>query len=277
MLCCRSGYSGLNQLVFGSQQLWGAGLSVALGTVLARVAAALRVFPEATSRCLLRDHLPAIKHQLFICSPLYIDRERSCPGAKPPCLPRVSHPHQSTVAGTQEFDRPWLHSQGCLWSHPYRSHPWHILIQLLQVLPGLRTMYISIWYFYWYPQKVLVICINNCLELHCSWKIQLFGFFHSREMRKDHALAMELDKVKLGSLLPSSLSKELEKKYLDSEEVRKVQSLLFFPSLLPHDFSEKLWLVLHTHFFTSEPHTLHTLPGRSKSFCLALGNRSPFC
>lgn len=68
----------------------------------------------------------------------------------------------------------------------------------------------------------------------------MFGFFHSREMRKDHALAMELDKVKLGSLLPSSLSKELEKKYLDSEEVRKVQSLLFFPSLLPHDFSEKL-------------------------------------
>lgn len=59
-------------------------------------------------------------------------------------------------------------------------------------------------------------------------------------MRKDHALAMELDKVKLGSLLPSSLSKELEKKYLDSEEVRKVQSLLFFPSMLPHDFSEKL-------------------------------------
>lgn len=39
-------------------------------------------------------------------------------------------------------------------------------------------------------------------------------------MRKDHALAEELEKVKLGSLLPSSLSKELEKKYLDSEEVR---------------------------------------------------------
>lgn len=44
--------------------------------------------------------------------------------------------------------------------------------------------------------------------------------FHSRDMRKDHALAEELEKVKLGSLLPSSLSKELEKKYLDSEEVR---------------------------------------------------------
>lgn len=39
-------------------------------------------------------------------------------------------------------------------------------------------------------------------------------------MRKDHVLAEELEKVKLGSLLPSSLSKELEKKYLDSEEVR---------------------------------------------------------
>lgn len=59
-------------------------------------------------------------------------------------------------------------------------------------------------------------------------------------MRKDHALAMELDKVKLGSLLPSSLSKELENKYLDSEEVRKIQTLLFFPSLLPYDSSEKL-------------------------------------
>lgn len=44
--------------------------------------------------------------------------------------------------------------------------------------------------------------------------------FHSRDMRKDHVLAEELEKVKLGSLLPSSLSKELEKKYLDSEEVR---------------------------------------------------------
>ncbi|NXQ71390.1 TNAP2 protein, partial [Quiscalus mexicanus] len=43
--------------------------------------------------------------------------------------------------------------------------------------------------------------------------------FYPKDMRKDHALAMELDKVKLGSLLPSSLSKELENKYLDSEEV----------------------------------------------------------
>lgn len=88
---------------------------------------------------------------------------------------------------------------------------------------------------------------------------------------------MELDKVKLGSLLPSSLSKELENKYLDSEEVRKVQSLFFFPSLLSYDSSEKLWLVLHTHFFTSEP---HTLPGRTKGFCFFfffLENRSPFC
>lgn len=51
---------------------------------------------------------------------------------------------------------------------------------------------------------------------------------------------MELDKVKLGSLLPSGLSKELENKYLDSEEVRKVQPLLIFLSLLPYDSSEKL-------------------------------------
>ncbi|KAI1237578.1 hypothetical protein IHE44_0013658 [Lamprotornis superbus] len=42
--------------------------------------------------------------------------------------------------------------------------------------------------------------------------------FYPKDMRKDHDLAMELDKVKLGSLLPSSLSKELENKYLDSEE-----------------------------------------------------------
>ncbi|NXI03359.1 TNAP2 protein, partial [Pachycephala philippinensis] len=49
--------------------------------------------------------------------------------------------------------------------------------------------------------------------------------FYPKEMRKDHALAMELDKVKLGSLLPSSLSKELEKKYLDSEEVTVKTSL----------------------------------------------------
>ncbi|KAF4800941.1 TNF alpha induced protein 2 [Turdus rufiventris] len=49
--------------------------------------------------------------------------------------------------------------------------------------------------------------------------------FYPKDMRKDHALAMELDKVKLGSLLPSSLSKELENKYLDSEEVTVKNSL----------------------------------------------------
>ncbi|XP_041332307.1 tumor necrosis factor alpha-induced protein 2 [Pyrgilauda ruficollis] len=49
--------------------------------------------------------------------------------------------------------------------------------------------------------------------------------FYPKDMRKDHALAMELDKVKLGSLLPSNLSKELENKYLDSEEVTVKNSL----------------------------------------------------
>ncbi|NXX29999.1 TNAP2 protein, partial [Nicator chloris] len=49
--------------------------------------------------------------------------------------------------------------------------------------------------------------------------------FYPKDMRKDHALAMELDKVKLGSLLPSSLSKELENKYLYSEEVTVKNSL----------------------------------------------------
>ncbi|XP_039924616.1 tumor necrosis factor alpha-induced protein 2-like [Hirundo rustica] len=49
--------------------------------------------------------------------------------------------------------------------------------------------------------------------------------FYPKDMRKDHVLAMELDKVKLGSLLPSSLSKELENKYLDSEEVTVKNSL----------------------------------------------------
>ncbi|KFO87012.1 Tumor necrosis factor alpha-induced protein 2, partial [Buceros rhinoceros silvestris] len=51
----------------------------------------------------------------------------------------------------------------------------------------------------------------------------LLSWVHSiylKYMRKDPVLAKELEKVKLGSLLPSSLSKELEKKYLDSEEVR---------------------------------------------------------
>ncbi|KAM9557085.1 tumor necrosis factor alpha-induced protein 2 [Guaruba guarouba] len=42
--------------------------------------------------------------------------------------------------------------------------------------------------------------------------------FYPKDMRKDHVLAEELEKVKLGSLLPSSLSKELEKKYLEREE-----------------------------------------------------------
>ncbi|XP_010130017.1 PREDICTED: tumor necrosis factor alpha-induced protein 2-like, partial [Buceros rhinoceros silvestris] len=49
----------------------------------------------------------------------------------------------------------------------------------------------------------------------------LLSWVHSiylKYMRKDPVLAKELEKVKLGSLLPSSLSKELEKKYLDSEE-----------------------------------------------------------
>ncbi|NWR61196.1 TNAP2 protein, partial [Bucorvus abyssinicus] len=49
----------------------------------------------------------------------------------------------------------------------------------------------------------------------------LLSWVHSiylKHMRKDPVLAEELEKVKLGSLLPSSLSKELEKKYLDSEE-----------------------------------------------------------
>lgn len=50
--------------------------------------------------------------------------------------------------------------------------------------------------------------------------------FHSRDMRKDCVLAEELEKLELGSLLPLSLSKELEKKYLESEEVR----ICSFPS-----------------------------------------------
>ncbi|NXC27331.1 TNAP2 protein, partial [Campylorhamphus procurvoides] len=53
------------------------------------------------------------------------------------------------------------------------------------------------------------------IYLLLSWVHNIYP----KDMRKDPALAKELDKVKLGSLLPSSLSKELEKKYLDSEEV----------------------------------------------------------
>ncbi|XP_010116754.1 PREDICTED: tumor necrosis factor alpha-induced protein 2-like, partial [Chlamydotis macqueenii] len=49
--------------------------------------------------------------------------------------------------------------------------------------------------------------------------------FYPKDMRKDHALAEELEKVKLGSLLPTNLSKELETKYLDSEEATIKNSL----------------------------------------------------
>lgn len=41
---------------------------------------------------------------------------------------------------------------------------------------------------------------------------------YPKDMRKDRVLAEELEKLELGSLLPLSLSKELEKKYLESEE-----------------------------------------------------------
>ncbi|NXC43186.1 TNAP2 protein, partial [Penelope pileata] len=41
---------------------------------------------------------------------------------------------------------------------------------------------------------------------------------YPKDMRKDRVLAEELEKVQLGSLLPSNLSKELENKYLESEE-----------------------------------------------------------
>ncbi|XP_072194066.1 tumor necrosis factor alpha-induced protein 2 [Excalfactoria chinensis] len=43
-------------------------------------------------------------------------------------------------------------------------------------------------------------------------------YIYPKDMRKDHVLAEELEKLELGSLLPLSLSKELEKKYLQSEE-----------------------------------------------------------
>ncbi|NXI63141.1 TNAP2 protein, partial [Anseranas semipalmata] len=48
---------------------------------------------------------------------------------------------------------------------------------------------------------------------------------YPKDMRKDRVLAEELEKVKLGSLLPSSLSEELEKKYLESEEATIKNSL----------------------------------------------------
>ncbi|XP_061854750.1 tumor necrosis factor alpha-induced protein 2 isoform X2 [Colius striatus] len=54
-----------------------------------------------------------------------------------------------------------------------------------------------------------------------SWVHNLYP----KDMRKDQLLAEELEKVKLGSLLPSSLSKELEKKYLESEEATVKNSL----------------------------------------------------
>ncbi|NXX83717.1 TNAP2 protein, partial [Urocolius indicus] len=54
------------------------------------------------------------------------------------------------------------------------------------------------------------------IYLLLSWVHNLYP----KDMRKDQLLAEELEKVQLGSLLPSSLSKELEKKYLESEEVR---------------------------------------------------------
>ncbi|KFP87333.1 Tumor necrosis factor alpha-induced protein 2, partial [Acanthisitta chloris] len=59
------------------------------------------------------------------------------------------------------------------------------------------------------------------IYLLLSWVHNLYP----EDMRKDRALAEELDKVKLGSLLPSSLSKELEQRYLDSEEVTVKKSL----------------------------------------------------
>ncbi|NXH15377.1 TNAP2 protein, partial [Bucco capensis] len=59
------------------------------------------------------------------------------------------------------------------------------------------------------------------IYLLLSWVHNIYP----KDMRKDHVLAEELEKVKLGSLLPTSLSKELEKKYLDSEEATIKTSL----------------------------------------------------
>ncbi|NXN32381.1 TNAP2 protein, partial [Nycticryphes semicollaris] len=71
---------------------------------------------------------------------------------------------------------------------------------------------------------------NKTAECHLEDKdiYLLLSWVHNiypKDMRKDHALAEELEKVKLGSLLPSSLSKKLEKKYLDSEEATVKNSL----------------------------------------------------
>uniref|UniRef100_A0A8B9S6W2 TNF alpha induced protein 2 n=1 Tax=Apteryx owenii TaxID=8824 RepID=A0A8B9S6W2_APTOW len=52
------------------------------------------------------------------------------------------------------------------------------------------------------------------IYLLLSWVHNIYP----NDIRKDRVLAKELEKVKLGSLLPSSLIKELEKKYLGSEE-----------------------------------------------------------
>ncbi|NWX82950.1 TNAP2 protein, partial [Nothoprocta ornata] len=52
------------------------------------------------------------------------------------------------------------------------------------------------------------------IYLLLSWVHNIYP----NDIRKDRVLAEELGKVKLGSLLPSSLIKELEKKYLGSEE-----------------------------------------------------------
>ncbi|XP_008941539.1 PREDICTED: tumor necrosis factor alpha-induced protein 2-like, partial [Merops nubicus] len=59
------------------------------------------------------------------------------------------------------------------------------------------------------------------IYLLLSWVHNIY----TKDMRKDPVLAEELEKLKLGSLLPSSLSKELEKKYLDSEEATIKNSL----------------------------------------------------
>ncbi|NXA46207.1 TNAP2 protein, partial [Nothocercus julius] len=52
------------------------------------------------------------------------------------------------------------------------------------------------------------------IYLLLSWVHNIYP----NDIRKDRVLAEELGKVKLGSLLPSSLIKDLEKKYLGSEE-----------------------------------------------------------
>ncbi|KFQ57572.1 Tumor necrosis factor alpha-induced protein 2, partial [Pelecanus crispus] len=59
------------------------------------------------------------------------------------------------------------------------------------------------------------------IYLLLSWVHNIYP----KDMRKDHVLGGELEKVKLGSLLPSSLSKDLEMKYLDSEEATIKNSL----------------------------------------------------